>query len=80
MGGELGARREAGGPGVVAAQAACTVGRPDSRLGGQGTRGAHVEHVEHVRDAVGVKAQRLIEGVRVLPSRKGGMRYAGRSI
>jgi hypothetical protein len=29
-------------------------GRPDSRLGGQGTRGAHVKHEGHVRDARGV--------------------------
>jgi len=54
-------------------------GRPDSRLEGQGTRGAHGEHAQHVRDAGGVKTQRLIEGVRVLPSRREGMRWhAGR--
>ncbi len=29
---------------------------PDSRLGGQGTRIAHVEHVVHGRDAGGVPA------------------------
>jgi len=47
-------------------------GRPDSGLAGQGTRGAHVEHGNHVRDLGGVKAQRLVEGVRVLPSRREG--------
>jgi len=46
-------------------------GSPNSRLGGQCTRGAHVEHVVHVRDLGGVPAQRLVEGVRSLPSRKG---------
>jgi hypothetical protein len=40
-------------------------------VGDQGTRGAHPEHAGHVRDLRGVKAQRLIEGPRVLPSRKG---------
>ena len=47
-------------------------------VGGQGTRGAHHEHVGHVRDLGGVKAQRLVEGVRGLPSRKGGACDAGR--
>jgi hypothetical protein len=48
---------------------------PDSRLGGQGhARGAHLEHVAHGRDAGGVEAQRLVEGVRGLPSRREGMR------
>jgi hypothetical protein len=55
-----GADREAGGRGAAAAQVPCT-GRTGSRLGGQGTRGAHVEHVPHVRDLGGVKAQRLVE-------------------
>ena len=31
-------------------------GRPESRLGGQGTRGAHPEHVAHGRDVGGVPA------------------------
>ena len=54
-------------------------GRPDSRREGQGTRGAHVEHGLHVRDLGGVKAQRLVEGIRVLPSRREGhMRYGAR--
>ena len=53
-------------------------GRSDSRLGGQGTRGAHVEHVVHVRDAGRVEAQRLIERRRALPSRiKGGRAMRG---
>jgi hypothetical protein len=45
-------------------------GRPDSRLGGQGTRGAHLEHFAHGRDLGGVKAHRLVERVRELPSRR----------
>jgi len=51
---------------------------PDSRLGAKGTRGAHGEHVAHGRDAGGVKAQRLVEGPRALPSRREGMRCGGR--
>ena len=51
---------------------------PDSRLGGQGhARRAHEEHVAHGRDAGGVKAQRLVEGRRVLPTRREGMRCGG---
>jgi hypothetical protein len=65
------AGREAGGRGAVAAQAAST-GKARGSARGQGTRGAHVEHVAHARDLGGVKAQRLVEGVRVLPSRRGG--------
>jgi hypothetical protein len=55
-------------------------GRTGSRLGrGQGTREAHVEHVPHVRDLGRVKAQRLVEGVRVLHAEsKGGACDAGR--
>ena len=45
--------------------------------GGQGTRGAHEEHAVHVRDLGGVKAQRLVEGVRVLPSRREGHAMRG---
>ena len=47
-------------------------------FGCQGTRGAHVEHVGHVRDLGGVEAQRLVERVRALPSRKEGMRCGAR--
>jgi len=47
---------------------------PTQGLGAKGTRGAHAEHVVHVRDAGGVKAQRLVEGPRVLPSRREGTR------
>jgi hypothetical protein len=46
-------------------------------VGGQGTRGAHVEHVAHVRDLGGVEAQRLVERPRALPSRREGMRCGG---
>ena len=54
---------------------------PTQGLGAKGTRGAHPEHVAHVRDAGGVKAQRLIERRRALPRVEkgayGGMRCAG---
>ena len=52
-------------------------GRADSRLGGQGTRGAHLEHAVHGRDLGGVNAQRLVEGVRFLPSRREGHAMRG---
>jgi hypothetical protein len=50
----------------------------DSRLGVQGTRGAHVEHEVHASDLRRVEAQRLVERQRVLPSRKEGMRCGAR--
>ena len=50
---------------------------PTQGLGAKGTRGAHVEHDAHGRDAGGVEAQRLVEGRRVLPSRREGMRCGG---
>jgi len=53
-------------------------GRPVSRLGGQGTRGAHSEHGVHVRDLGGVKAQRLVERRRGLPSRREGHAMRGK--
>ena len=78
-GGEVRAGRREGLGCGGGTQEACTGKRPDSRLlGAKGTRGAHVEHVAHVRDAGGVKAQRLVEGPRVLPSRTEGMRCGGR--
>ena len=46
--------------------------------GGQGTRGAHGEHVVHGRDLGRVEAERLVERVRLLPSRKAGMRCGKR--
>jgi hypothetical protein len=59
-------------------QAACTCGcGPTQGLGAKGTRGAHPEHAVHGRDAGGVKAQRLVEGRRALPSRREGMRCGG---
>ena len=58
------------------AQAAC-LGKVRLKVGGQGTPGAHVEHAAHVRDLGRVEAQRLVEGIRALPSRKGGMRCRG---
>ena len=45
-------------------------GRPDSRLGGQGARGAYGEHVAHLCDVGRVEAQRLVERRRVLPNQK----------
>ena len=72
-----GGSREAGGPGVVAAHKRHARGEgPTQGLhGGQGhARRAHVEHFAHGRDAGGVEAQRLVEGRRVLPSRREGMR------
>ena len=48
-------------------------------LGGHGTRGrAHAEHLAHVRDAGRVEAHWLVEGLRVLPSRKQGLRLGSR--
>ena len=61
-----GAAREAWGRWVAATQRRAR-GGPDSRLGGQGTRGAHVEHVAHGCDAGGVETQRLVERRRALP-------------
>jgi hypothetical protein len=46
-------------------------------VGGQVTRGAHAEHPPRGRDLGGVKAERLVEGVRSLPSRKGGHAMRG---
>ena len=55
-----------------------TRGWPDSRLGGQGTRGAHVEHAVHVRDLGRVEAERLVKRVRALPSQRVGMQCGKR--
>ena len=49
-------------------------GGPNCDGSGQGTRGAHVKHVRYGCDAGSVEAQRLVEGRRVLPSRKGSIR------
>ena len=68
-----GADREVGGCEAAAAQVACTR-KARLKAGGQGTRGAHVEHVLHGRDLGRVKAQRLVEFIRVLPSRREGVR------
>jgi hypothetical protein len=59
--------------GVVAAHKRHAKELPDSRLvGARGKRGAHLEHAAHVRDAGGVEAQWLVEGRRLLPSRREG--------
>jgi hypothetical protein len=63
--------------GVVAAHKRHAWGPTLKRLGAKGTRGAHVEHVKHGRDAGGVEAQRLVEGRRALPSRRGGHAMRG---
>jgi len=77
MRGEV-ARREAGGREAVAAQAACTGEGPNQGCWGPGhARSAHCEHAPHVRDLGGVKAQRLIERARVLPSRREGHAMRG---
>ena len=62
------------GRGATAAKAACTGRARLKAVGGQGTRGAHVEHAHHGRDLGRVEAERLVERVRALPSRKAGMR------
>jgi hypothetical protein len=77
-----GERCEPGGGrawGVVAAHKRhARRGWPEVRPGGQGhARRAHVEHGAHVYDAGGVEAQRLVEGPRLLPSRREGMRCGG---
>ena len=64
--------REAGGPGAAAVEAPCTGKARLKAWGPQGTRGAHGKHADHVRDLGGVEAQRLVEGLHVLPSRKKG--------
>ena len=51
---------------------------PTQGCGGQGTRGAHLEHAFHVRDLGRVKAERLVERRRDLPSQKVGMRFEKR--
>ena len=64
------AGRKMGGRGIAAAAQAARRGGPNCGGCCQGTRGAHLKHVLHGCDAGGVEAQRLIEGRRVLPSRK----------
>jgi len=75
VGGEVRAgRRERG---YEAAASAHSRGATLKRLGAKGTRGAHPEHVGHGRDAGGVEAQRLVEGRRPLPRRRGGHAMRG---
>ena len=54
-----------------AAQAVCREEGP-TRGGTQGTNGTYPKHGVHGYDAGRVKAQRLVDRLRVLPSRKGG--------
>ena len=78
-----GERCEPGGGracGVVAAHKRQGMHGEKARLkawGPRARRGAHLEDVAHVSDAGGVKAQRLVEGRRALPSRREGMRCRG---
>ena len=45
---------------------------PSAGVGAEGAQAeAHLEHVAHARDPGGVKAQRLVESIRTLPSPKG---------
>ena len=65
--------------GAVTAQAVCMGSRwggPDLEVGG--TRGAHAEHEARVCDLGRIKAQRLVEGPRALPTRKEGIRCGAR--
>ena len=66
--GEVWAGRRGGGGRGVLVQAACREGL-GWRFGGEGT---HPEHVFHACDAGRVEAQRLVELLRVLSSRKDG--------
>ena len=77
MGARTGAGRVAGGGGAAASQAGICTGKPRLKAWGQGTRGAHGEHGFHGRDLGGVKAERLVECRRGLPSRKEGVRAMG---
>ena len=60
-------RREGGGVGWLVLQGGLGL----YRLKAGHARGAHVKHGLHVTDAGRVKAQRLVECVRILPSGKG---------
>ena len=60
--------------GRAVAVALMQAGDGPSAGGAQAKGGAHVEHAPHGCDLGRVKAQRLVEGTRVLPSRKGGKR------
>jgi hypothetical protein len=60
------------GKGESAAHVACVRVWPSSGVGAEGAGGsAHLEHGAHVCDAGGVKAQRLVESIRILPCPKG---------
>ena len=49
-----------------------------SGVGQHSTREAHLEHPEHARDAGRVEAQRLVERIRHLPSKRRKHRKKGR--
>ena len=50
------------------------VAEPSGVWGQKAQAEAHLEHVAHGCDAGGVKAQRLVESIRILPSPKRGIR------
>ena len=54
---------------ISSARGVCVA--PAQELGQKAQAEAHIEHEAHVRDAGGVKAQRLVESIRFLPSPKG---------
>jgi len=62
------------GKGESAAHVACGVCGPAREWGQTAQAEAHIEHAAHGCDAGGVKAQRLVESIRTLPSPKGGIR------
>ena len=68
---EAGSMRGARVRGAVEVQGACE--GPKGNQGGRGTGGAHRKHVRHVCDSRRVEAQRLVERLQSLPSRKEGI-------
>jgi hypothetical protein len=62
------------GKGESAARAATRACGPAREWGQKAQAKAHSEHSAHVCGAGGVKAQRLVESTRILPSPKGGIR------
>ena len=66
---------------VIAGRPRCKQGageRARLQIRGRPRGGTRPEHVGHGCDAGGVEAQRLVERIRVLPSRRGGIRCGAR--
>ena len=81
IGGARGAARETGVREATAAQAACARGGGGPsrvKAGGQSTCGAHQKHAGRGFDLGRVEGQRLVERIRLLPSRKEGTRCEAR--